>query len=70
MFCREAKGLMLEASWLELNLSKFKRSLDFESPGAGVRLGLMIAEGCCGLGVWMGGEKRGDETEGCWYEWG
>lgn len=51
MFCREAKGLMLEASWLELNLSRFKRSLDFESPGAGVRLGLMIAEGCCGLGV-------------------
>jgi len=56
---------MAPASWLELNLSKFKRSLDFDSPGAGVRLGLMIAEGCWGLGVWMGGENRGLETEGC-----
>jgi hypothetical protein len=58
---------MLEASWAELNLSKFKRSLDFESPGAGVRLGLMIAEWCWGLGVWMADETEGDETKGCWY---
>jgi hypothetical protein len=54
---------MLEASWAELNLSKFKRSLDFESPGAGVRLGLMIAEWCWGDAT--DGEKSGDETLGC-----
>ena len=46
MFCREARGLMPAAIWLELNLSKFKRSLDLLSPGAGVRLGLMTAEWC------------------------
>jgi hypothetical protein len=44
-------------------LSKFKRSLDFESPGAGVRLGLMIAEWCWGDAT--DGEKSGDETLGC-----
>ena len=46
MFCSEARGLKPEDCWLELNLSKFKRSLDLESFGPGVGLGLMIAEGC------------------------
>jgi hypothetical protein len=32
-----------------------------------VRLGLMIAEWCWGLGVWMADETEGDETKGCWY---
>lgn len=33
-------------------------------------LGLITADGCWGLGVCAGGEKIGDETEGCWYEAG
>lgn len=45
----------------------------FCSAGAGVPVvddgftGLMMLDEWIGFGVCDGGEKRGDETEACWY---